>query len=187
MDQGNRPLIDAEVDVLVTFLVNPTEDPGIDQKILCYPKPYAMMRRHHPLDRDRAPVMLSELSKFPQLFIRTDPRWTCSQACTATRIWPPHYSMVANISTSAQAIIGVSDSVSLRIVRPAHNCSPLGHELAFAPVADYRNTAGLAICSVKPKHGPKSANVRELLEVCRQLILDGSMENLLFYGQADLA
>src|ERR1700748_3985780 len=100
MDQGNRPLIDAEVDVLVTFLVNPAEDPGIDQEILCYPKPYAMMRRHHLLDRDGAPVLLAELSKYPQLFIQDGPALDLFAGMYRDQDLSPHYSMVANISTS---------------------------------------------------------------------------------------
>jgi DNA-binding transcriptional LysR family regulator len=122
MDQGNRPLIDAEVDVLITFLVDVAEEPVVDQDILCSPAPYAMMRRGHPLDREGEPVPLAELAEYPQLFIQDGPALDLFTGLYREQGLRPRHAMVTDISTAAQSIVGASDSISLRIVRP----QPLG-------------------------------------------------------------
>lgn len=181
MDQGNGPLLDADVDVLITFLVDAEPDPTVEHLHLCHPTPCAMMRRHHPLDREGAPLTLRELAQFPQIYIQDGPALELFSGLYRHQGLTPRQAMVTNISTAAQALVGTSDCVSLRIVRPAHPWSPLGDELAFAPVADPHATASLAISTLRPRHGRQSAKVKTFIASCSALIEEDTMRSHLFY------
>jgi hypothetical protein len=77
-----------------------------------------------PLDREGAPLTLRELAQFPQIYIQDGPALELFSGLYRHQGLTPRQAMVTNISTAAQALVGTSDCVSLRIVRPAHPWSP---------------------------------------------------------------
>lgn len=181
MDEGNAPILSGAVDVLITFVVNPPPDSGVDTEILCEPSSYAMMRAGHPLSENRSHVNLEELVQYPHVFILDGPAWDLFTGMYRDKGLTPKLDKVSNISTSAQAIVGRSDSVSLRVVKPAHDRSPLGDQLAFMPIADATRHATVVAAWAKSKHSGAPAKVEGLVAECRELFANGVMREHLFY------
>lgn len=181
MDEGNEPVLSGDVDVLITFLVNPVREPGVDIEILCEPNSYALMRADHPLAARRDGADLEELVRYPHIFISDGPAFELFTGIYRDRNLTPEFSKVSNISTAAQAMVGRSDAISLRVVRPAHDLSPLGDRLAFIPLKNATRHASIAAISGKRKHGARSPRIEAFVAEYRRLFQDGSMRAHLFY------
>lgn len=184
MDEGNEPVLSGHVDVLITFLVNPVPESGVDIEILCEPNSYALMRADHPLADRRDGAQLEELARYPHVFISDGPAFDLFTGMYHDKNLTPEFAMVSNISTAAQAIVGRCDSISLRVVKPAHNLSPLGDRLAFIPVINSSRHASVAMVSAKRKHGVRSPKIEAFANECRHLFKDGTMRAHLFYDDA---
>lgn len=182
MDEGNSPILSGAVDVLITFAVNPSLDPRVHTEALCEARSYALMRADHPLTRIGDNVTLADLARYPHVFILDGPAWDYLTGLYHEKGLTPAFDKVSNISTSAQAIVGRSDSVSLRIVKPAHDQSPLGDRLAFVPISDATRNATIVAAWPKSRNGLPSAKVDAFVSECRALFDDQSMRNHLFYS-----
>jgi len=181
MEQLFKPLLIGESDVLLTFIVDLQDHPAIEQEVLCKPIPYAMVRKGHPLDRNGAPVSLEEIAAYPQLTIEDGPAHAFFSHIFKARGLTPEQGMASNVSSGAQALIGTSDEVSLRVVRPAHDMSPLGHPLVYLPVADLDTRPNLVIASVRSRYRNQSAKVGAFIRECRTIFAEGVMKQHLFY------
>lgn len=181
MDEGNAPVLSGAVDVLLTFVVNPPPEPGVDVEVLCNPNSYALMRAGHPLADNPDGVKLEELAKYPHVFILDGPAWNLFTGMYLDKGLTPNFDKVSNISTGAQAIVGRCDSVSLRVVKPAHEYSPLGDRLAYVPLSDStRNATVVATCATR-KHGRRPAKIEAFISTCNELFADGSMKDHFYY------
>lgn len=181
MDEGNAPVLSGAVDVLITFVVNPAPVPGVDVERLCEPQSYALMRGGHPLAASGEGVRLAELAEYPHVFIVDGPAWELFTGMYRDKGLTPRFDKISNISTGAQAIVGRSDSVSLRVVKPAHDRSPLGDPLAFVPIADSTRQVTVVAASATRKHGRKPAKIESFISECRSLFADGTMRAHLYY------
>lgn len=184
MEENNKPILDATVDLLVTFVAKIEADASIDTEVLCEPRPYALMRAGHPLTELGREVTLAELAQFPQFFIQDGPALNLFLAMFEGKGLKPEYHIGSNTSACAQAVVGRCDSVYLRYARPAFGVSPLGDPLAFVPVSDAGRSAYLVASSVRRKYGGRQAKVEAFLSVCRDLFLDGTMEDHFFYNRS---
>lgn len=181
MDEGNEPVLQGQVDVLITWVVNPVPMPGVDMEVLCVPNSYALMRAVHPLAQRQEGVRLEELIPYPHVFISDGPAFALFSGMYQDKNLTPQYAMVSNISTAAQSIVGRCDYISLRVVKPAHNLSPLGDKLAYIPLIDSTRRASVVAISAKRKHGSRPPKIEAFVTECRQLFADGSMRAHLFY------
>ncbi len=181
MDEGNEPVLSGEVDVLITFMVDVKPEPGVEIEILCEPNSYALMRAGHPLGHRGEGVRLADLAGYPHVFISDGPALELFTGMYRDKGLAPEFATVSNISTAAQAIVGRQDSISLRVVKPAHNLSPLGDELAFVPIIDSSRHAIVTAIWTKRKHGARPPKVEAFVAACRGLFADGTMRAHLFY------
>jgi DNA-binding transcriptional LysR family regulator len=181
MEQGAGPLLTGDADVLLTFILEDQDDPAIEKVILCNPTPYAMVRKGHPLDRDGAPVTVEEIAAYPQMTMEDGPAFAFFNQIFRDRGLDPERGMVSNISSGAQALLGTSDQVSLRIVRPGHDRSPLGHPLAYLPIIGLEAGANLVAATVRGRHLNQSAKVAAFIDECHAMFASGLMKKHFFY------
>ena len=181
MEEGNNPITNAAVDLLVTFVLETTDDAAIDTEVLCKPKPYALMRAAHPLAELGRSISMEELAQFPQLFIQDGPALELFRAMFQDKGLSPPYSVGSNTSAGAQAVVGRCDSVYLRYVKSAQNISPLGDALAFVPVSDIERGAYLVASCARRKYGGRQAKIESFIFECRALFADGTLRDHLIY------
>lgn len=181
MDEANSPILSGAVDVLLTFLLAPVTDSGVEVVDLCEPQPYALMREGHPLHDGRKSVSLSDLAGYANVFIGDGPALELFNGMYADKGFSPPVHLISNVSTGAHAIVGRCDSVSLRYARPLHNQSPLGDRLVYMPLSDpTRRTEIVAIFPAR-RDGGMSPKVDAFLSECKNLFADGTMKAHLNY------
>jgi DNA-binding transcriptional LysR family regulator len=180
MDSRYESLETGEVDILLTFLVNETAPPHYDSTILCQPGTVAMMRKGHPLDSGKD-VHLADLADYEQVMINDGPGYGLFYTMYEERELDPQKMTMSNISTSAQSIVGLSDAVSLRIMKPAHGLSPLGDAVVYPRVAD--DVVGPDIVAVTHKaRSPANALKQEVfIAQCQELFSSGEMKQHIDY------
>ena len=181
MDEGNAPVLNGAVDVLITFVVGSLPEPAIDMQVLCEPNCYAMMRANHPLAGSTEGARLEDLARYPQIFIVDGPAYGLFTGLYRDKGLTPEQAMVSNISTGAQSIIGRCDHISLRIVRPAHALSPLGDPLAFIPILEGSRRPSVVASCARRKNGRRPPKVEAFVSECRSLFDDGTMRAHMFY------
>jgi len=135
MDDMLGGLESGDIDLLVTFSLEDINADLFDHTVLSKPDACALMRRDHPLDNPDG-VSLEDLSKYPQIMINDGKSHTLFNRMYEQLGLDPDIMLMSNISTGAQSIAGRTDAVSLRILRPAHNLSPLGDEIVFRRVTN---------------------------------------------------
>lgn len=136
MEERFNPLENGELDVLITFLVNQDAPEHFESTLICQPRTAAMMRKDHPLDKDDEPVRLEELAQYPQIMINDGDAFELFYSMYQKVGYNPEVMLTSNISTGAQAIVGRTDAVSLRVMRPAIELSPLGDPIVCHEVAN---------------------------------------------------
>lgn len=181
MDEGISPIAESHVDILVTFLTKPLEDKAINVTVLCAPEPYVLMRKGHPLDNGEDNINLADVARYPQIFLQDGPALDLFRGMFEQHGLVLQQSTVTNGSTAVHAIIGTCDSVSLRVARPAHHLSPLGHQLSFVRIADEVIKPQLVILSPKTRGGGNQAKVDAFTRICLDLFDNGEMKSHFFY------
>lgn len=180
MDTKFESLDQAEVDVLITFVLNK----DIEQKFhvidLCSPQTCVMMRKGHPLDNGK-PVHLKELAKQPHIFIKDGPAWELFYSMYTERNLEPKIHMYSNISTGAQSVVGCSDAVSLRILRPDNPFTPLGDPMVFPPLADEVRRPRLIAVTNRIRRHTISDKRLAFIKVCQELFENNEMRKHIYY------
>ncbi len=136
MEKRFSPLENGDIDILVTFVLEPVPSAAFTTTVLCQPKTCALMRQGHPLDMDGGKVTLKDLARYPQIMINDGDGYVLFNSMFQNRGLDPEVMLMSNISTGAQSMAGRTDAVSLRILRPAHQLSPLGDPIVFPMLAD---------------------------------------------------
>ena len=148
MEEKFLSLESGEIDALVTFVLEPINTQLFDYSLLCEPTACALMRAGHPLDSESG-VTLEQLAKYPQIMINDGAGYTIFSEMYSKVGLKPKIMLMSNISTGAQSIAGRTDAVSLRILRPAHNLSPLGDPISFPKLLDDTTKPSLVVVSNK--------------------------------------
>jgi len=180
MDTKFERLDRGEVDVLVTFILEketPTKYAVMD---LCSPRACVMMRKGHPLDTGE-PVDLKDLAAFPHIFIKDGPAFPLFYGMYLELGLEPNIHMFSNISTGTQSVIGRTDSVSLRILRPAHPYTPLGDEMVVPLIKnDIIRPRLIAVINTTKASIAMDKRV-EFQKSCRALFETGAMRKHVYY------
>ncbi len=169
-----------EVDVLVTFILEKETPPKYDIMELCVPSACVMMRKGHPLD-DGNPVRLENLYKYPHIFIKDGPALPLFYGMYRAVGLEPNIHMFSNISTGTQSVIGRSDAVSLRILRPAHDFTPLGDKMVVPPIVNDLPGPRLVAAINKRKKSFGLDKAVEFQKACQMLFETGEMKKHLYY------
>jgi DNA-binding transcriptional LysR family regulator len=180
MDSRYAALESGEVDILVTFLVNETAPSVYNAAVLCQPGTVAMMRQGHPLDNGKK-VHLKELAKYEQVMINDGPGFNLFHAMYEERGLNPERMSMSNISTSAQSIVGCSDAVSLRILKPAHHLSPLGDEIVYPALADKVKGPDIVAITHKARSSANALKQEVFISLCQELFSSGKMREHMVY------
>lgn len=183
MDEGFAPLESGAIDLLLTFMTRDVNEPNLYHEILCQPQAYAMMRENHPAMNyvKAGKVSLKNLVDYPHIFIEDGPAYPLFWGMYEERGLTPNNFMVSNISPGAQAIVGKSDAISLRIVRPSIDLSPLGDKLAYIELKDTVMRPDVVAVTLKNSQSRISRKTEALIDVCRQKFEDGSMRDNFYY------
>ena len=174
-------LENGDTDVLITFRADDSGPPNCDVTKLCQPSICVMMREGHPLDKEGDTVLLSDVAEYPQI-VNNEPA-ALNLALDAFRNVGklPEVYFSSNVSAGAQALVGQSDSVSIRYLRPSSAFSPLGHRLVYKRVENVGVNPFLVAAKIKSRT-PSIRNKRDLMiDVCRDLFASGEMKAHLFY------
>jgi len=180
MDTNFETLERGEVDVLVTFILAEEKASNFDVVELCLPKACVMMRKGHPLDTGKA-VRLEDLYKYPHIFIKDGPAFPMFYGMYRDLGLEPNIRMYSNISTGAQSVIGRSDAVSLRIMRPAHNFTPLGDEMVVPPLENKMPDPRLVAVINKRRKKLSLDKAVEFQKACQKLFMSGEMRQHMYY------
>lgn len=180
MDTKFETLDKGDVDVLISFTVDKVLPAKYQVVDLCSPKACVMMRKGHPLDNGKA-VSLVDVAKFPHIFIKDGPAYPLFYGMYKKRGLEPNIHMFSNISTGTQSVIGRTDSVSLRILRPAHSFTPLGDEMVVPPIKDDIIRPRL-IAVINKTNTPISLDKRvEFQKACQHLFDTNVMKKHIYY------
>jgi len=180
MDTKFTTLDDAEVDVLITFIIHKNIPQKYSVTDLCAPQTCVMMRKGHPLD-DGKPVKLKNLAQYPHIFIIDGPAWKLFSTMYFERQLEPNIHMYSNISTGAQSVVGSSDAVSLRILRPSNPFTPLGDPMVVPPLEDKVQKPRLIAATSRIRR-PSSLDKRLIfIKICEELFNNGDMRNHIYY------
>lgn len=180
MDTKFQKLDSGEVDIIVTFTLDKEITSKYQVMDLCSPKACVMMRKGHPLD-DGKPVDLHDLAKYPHIFIKDGPALPLFYGMYSKLKLEPNIHMYSNISTGTQSVIGRSDAVSLRILRPAHPYTPLG-DLMVAPPIKNDVTRPRLMAVMNRTNTSLSIDKRiEFQKSCLSLFESGEMRQHIYY------
>lgn len=180
MDTKFESLNQAEVDVLVTFSLQKEIPQTYSITDLCAPQACVMMRQGHPLDTGK-PVALKDLALYPHIFIKDGPAWELFYGMYRERNLDPEIFMFSNISTGAQAVIGRTDAVSLRILRPDNPLTPMGDKMVVPIIVDIVQKPRLLAATNKIRR-PRMLDKRTVFTtICQQLFDDGEMKAHVYY------
>jgi|GEM_PF-1072008 len=190
MDDELQPLENGDVDLLLTFMasrIQPNFHDKIDsghfhKRILCSPQPYALMHAGHELcTKDREKVWLKELVAFPHIFIKDGPAYPMFYRMYEEIGLVPNVATVSNISPAAQSIVGQTEAVSLRIVRPSIDRSPLGDRLGFLELADKVSGPDVVAITHKNNHSDMSRKAKAFIDACQESFDNGSLKENFYY------
>jgi len=141
-------LENGDIDVLVTFFLEPTATASCDITYLSKPSLYAMMRKGHPLDKGDVPVHLKDLAKYPQVMNNEPSAFDLVYDNYKKHKLAPIVGFLSSMSAGAQAIVGNSDYISIRVLRPACDVSPLGDELVYRRIKEKVRETDIAVARV---------------------------------------
>jgi len=180
MDTQFETLENAEVDILLTFNLQKNISKKFYIVDLCSPQACVMMRKGHPLDNGK-PVKLKELAKHPHIFIKDGPAWELFYSMYTDRGLEPNIHMYSNISTGAQSVVGCSDAVSLRILRPANPFTPLGDPMVIPPLKDDVRRPRLIAATNRIRRHTTLDKRLVFIRICQELFEGGDMRNHIYY------
>ena len=183
MEDGYDPIESGAVELLLTFTLQEVKETGIHCQTLCCPQAYAMMRAGHPLMKTvkADKISLKDLAPYPHIFIEDGPALPIICNMYGEHGLTPNLNMGSNISPSAQAVVGKSDIVSLRIVRPSIDVSPLGDKLAYIEVKEKVTKPYLVALTMTNSQSRISPKASAFLDICRTKFEDGSFRDNFFY------
>jgi len=180
MDTQFESLDQAEVDVLITFVIKNDLPQKYSLTDLCLPQACVMMRAGHPLDNGK-PVALKDLALYPHIFINDGPAWELFYGMYRERDLDPEIFMFSNISTGAQAVIGRTNAVSLRILRPDNPLTPMGDKMVVPIIKDVVQKPSLLAVTNKIRR-PRVLDKRTaFVEICQDLFDNGDMKAHVYY------
>ncbi len=180
MDTEFESLDNAEVDVLITFSLRKNIPEKFHVVDLCDPQACVMLRKGHPLDTGK-PVSLKDLAKHPHIFIKDGPAWELFYGMYTERNLKPKVYMHSNISTGAQSVVGCTDAVSLRILRPANPFTPLGDPMVVPRVKDKVKGPRLIAATHRITRRTTLDKRLVFIDVCQELFDSGEMRNHIYY------
>lgn len=181
MEERFAPLENGEIDVLVTFLVDQQTPSQFSSTLLCQPNTGALMRKGHPLDKKEGSVTLDDLANFPQVMINDGDAHGLFYGMYQKEGLNPEIMLMSNISTGAQAIVGRTDAISLRILRPAHKLSPLGDPITCLPVANEVNKPDLVAITNKLRNQSEQTKHSAFLQELLGVFESGEMREHIYY------
>jgi len=180
MDTRFESLDSASVDVLITFSLLPELPKKYSVTELCLPQTCVMMRKGHPLDNGR-PISLKDLVPYPHIFIHDGPAWPLFHGMYVERGLEPEIFMYSNISTGAQSVVGRSDAVSLRILRPANPLTPLGDPMVVPIIKDNVQRPRLIAITNKIRRPLPLDKRLVFIQICQSLFDEGDMKSHVYY------
>jgi len=180
MDTRFESLDSASVDVLITFSLLPELPKKYSVTELCLPQACVMMRKGHPLDNGR-PISLKDLVPYPHIFIHDGPAWPLFHGMYVERGLEPEIFMYSNISTGAQSVVGRSDAVSLRILRPANPLTPLGDPMVVPIIKDNVQRPRLIAITNKIRRPLPLDKRLVFIQICQSLFDEGDMKSHVYY------
>jgi len=180
MDTNFQSLDNTEVDVLITFSLQEKIPKKYHIVDLCAPQACVMLRKGHPLDTGK-PVRLKDLAKHKHIFIKDGPAWELFYGMYRDRNLEPKFYMHSNISTGAQSVVGCTDAVSLRILRPANSYTPLGDPMVVPQVKDKVKGPRLIAATNRIKQHRQLDKRLMFIRVCQELFENGEMRNHIYY------
>jgi len=180
MDTNFESLDNAEVDVLITFSLQENIEKKFHAVDLCAPQACVMMRKGHPLDNGE-PVKLKDVAEHPHIFIKDGPAWELFYTMYSERHLEPKIHMHSNISTGAQSMVGCTDAVSLRIIRPANPFTPLGDPMVVPPLADKVRRPRMVAVTNHFKRSNTLDKRLVFIPVCKDLFDNDEMRSHIYY------
>jgi DNA-binding transcriptional LysR family regulator len=168
LDQG-------KIDVLLTFVLDPSEPSAHEISDLCQPELFAMMREGHPLDDGAESNTLAELAAYPHVFNNEPTSFDLVYETYKQRGLTPTVGFLSNMSAGAQAIVGSSDCISPRFLRPVSNLSPLGDALIFKRIKEKTPSPAIVVAKVKSRATVRRTKHDAFVEACNELFDSGEM------------
>ena len=180
MEERFQSLESGDIDLLVTFVLDDIDSTQFDHTLLCRPTACALMRAGHPLDK-KGGVTLEELAEYPQIMINDGAGFTIFSEMYYSIGLDPEILLMSNISTGAQSIAGRTDAVSLRILKPAHNLSPLGDKISFPKVLNQTAKPDLVVVSNKLRIAGSRNKHQIFISELEEVFHNGEMKKHIIY------
>jgi len=180
METQFETLDKAEVDGLLTFTLDEVTEKRYRSTVLCRPQACAMMRKGHDLDTGK-PVELADLAKYPHIFIQDGPAMSLFSGMYHKVGLEPVLYMYSNISTGAQSVIGRTDAISLRILRPAIGLTPLGDGMVVPKIKDKVQKPWLVAVMNNNRRPLVVDKKTEFIRICQKLFDEGQMKKHIYY------
>jgi DNA-binding transcriptional LysR family regulator len=174
LDQG-------KIDVLLTFVLSSVHHKAYDIRELVQPELFAMMRQGHPLDDGEELTSLHALAQFPQVMNNEPTSFDIVYESYKRYGITPEIGFLSNMSAGAQAIVGNSNCISPRFLRPATNISPLGDPLVFKRISEDTLRPSVIIAKVKSRLQERRTKRDAFVEACSELFDTGEMRSHFFY------
>lgn len=174
-------LDEGKIDVLLTFVLNPTESSANDICELCRPELIAMLRKGHKLDNGKEFATLAELAKYPHVLNNEPNSFDLVYDAYKQHGLTLDIGFLSNMSAGAQAIVGSSDCISPRFLRPVSNISPLGDTLVFKKIREKTPAPAIVVAKVKSKVSDRRTKHDAFIDVCNELFESGEMREHCLY------
>ncbi|MBR9806423.1 MAG: LysR family transcriptional regulator [Alphaproteobacteria bacterium] len=174
-------LEEGEIDVLITFRYDDIAPANVDVTTLCRPEVCVLMRKGHPLDTCDEKVSLKDLARYKQVMNNEPNAFDLAYNAYRALGYAPEVLFSSNIASGAQALVGQSDAVSLRVVRSCSMVSPLGDQLTYKRIADEFFNPYLVAAKVKSRTIGVRNKSDAFIDVCKELMASGEMRDHLYY------
>ena len=176
---GIEKLRNNELDVLLAFDLSNEVTPDIETEPMATVKPYAMMRKNHPLANQQQ-VTFEQIARYPQAVALDGSAPERYMKRFTDHGLTPDIKLKATSNIVAWAMVSVSDMITIRVIRPPHNLSPIGKEVVYLPLHVPDETIPLVMRTAKQREGNVDEAIELFKSVCRDFIQSGEFNKFTF-------
>jgi len=168
-------LAQGNIDVLLSFQANSNSVSKFQVTELWECNLMAMMRKGHPLDNGTNPLTFKDLSQFPHILNSEPMAFNAIYQSFKTKGHDIKIGYMSDTNAGTQAIVGMSDCVAVRVLRPATNTSPIGDELIFKTIKESTARPSIIAAQVSSSSNGIRTKRDAFIEVCKELFESGEM------------
>ena len=183
ISDGFGPIEEGEVDLLLTYSIGQIDSSKLHVETLARPKAFYMLRKGHPaLEKatDRG-LTAYDTADYPHIFIDDGMAFALQYNFYAEKGLDPQILMLSNLTHSVNAIVGKTDAVADRMVRPTICETLLGDPIVCVGAADADFRPNIVVATLTRSSAKTVRATEAFIKLCRQGFAQGAFDANFFF------